>query len=327
MTGNGRTALILGITGGVGGATASALRRHGWTIRALYRDPAKLTAASGIDGRRGDALVPADVIAAADGVDVIVHAVNPPLYRNWETTVLPMLQSTIAAAKTSGARIVLPGTVYNFGSHPPALADEDAPQVADTKKGAIRVALERALENSGLPVLILRCGDFFGGPAGNSWFGQAMVKPGRPVTRIVWPGRSGVGHAFAYLPDVAETMARLLARDADLPRFARFHMDGHWFANEDEVLAAFRVATGRGDLRLGRFPWGLLRLATPVVPLFREMAELRYLWQVPLRLDNRRLTAFLGVEPHTPAPVALREALLSLGCLEARPVAEKAPAR
>lgn len=91
MTGNGKTALILGITGGVGGATAAALRRHGWTIRALLRDPAKLPAGQGVDGRRGDALVPADVIAAAKGVDVIVHAVNPPGYRNWETTVLPMV--------------------------------------------------------------------------------------------------------------------------------------------------------------------------------------------------------------------------------------------
>ncbi|PWR19317.1 NAD(P)H-binding protein [Zavarzinia aquatilis] len=327
MTGNGKTALILGITGGVGGATATALRRYGWTIRALLRDPAKLPTGLGIEARRGDALRPAEVIAAAEGVDAIVHGVNPPGYRHWETTVIPMLRSSIAAAKASGARIVLPGTVYNFGSHPPALAAEDAAQVANTKKGAIRIAMERALEDSGLPVLILRCGDFFGGPAGNSWFGQAMVRPGRPVTRIVWPGRDGVGHAFAYLPDVGETIARLLAREADLPRFARFHFDGHWFADGGELLAACRAATGRDALRLGRFPWPLVRLAAPVVPLFREMAELRYLWQVPLRLDNRRLTAFLGAEPHTPAPVALREALRTLGCLAAAPVAEKAPAR
>jgi hypothetical protein len=45
----------------------------------------------------------------------IVHAVNPPEYRNWAALVLPMIENTIAAAKTSGARILLPGTIYNFG--------------------------------------------------------------------------------------------------------------------------------------------------------------------------------------------------------------------
>ncbi len=38
-TAQSRIALVLGITGGVGGATAEALARHGWTIRALARDP------------------------------------------------------------------------------------------------------------------------------------------------------------------------------------------------------------------------------------------------------------------------------------------------
>ena len=52
---------------------------------------------------------------APQGRSLIVHAVNPPGYRNWATQVLPMIDNTIAAAKAVGARIVLPGTVYNFG--------------------------------------------------------------------------------------------------------------------------------------------------------------------------------------------------------------------
>ena len=50
-----------------------------------------------------------DVVAAAAGVSVVVHAANPPGYRNWKGLPLPMLESTIAAAKAAGARIVLPG--------------------------------------------------------------------------------------------------------------------------------------------------------------------------------------------------------------------------
>jgi hypothetical protein len=41
-------------------------------------------------------------------------------------------------------------------------------------------------------------------------------------------------------------------------------------------------------------------LASPFVTTFREMLEMRYLWGEPLRMDNSRLVAFLGQEPHTP---------------------------
>ena len=36
------------------------------------------------------------------------------------------------------------------------------------------------------------------------------------------------------------------------------------------------------------------------MPTFRELLEMRYLWQVPVRMDNARLRALVGQEPHTP---------------------------
>ncbi|MFA5122379.1 NAD(P)H-binding protein [Zavarzinia sp.] len=310
-----RTALILGASGGIGGETARALAARGWRIRALHRDPARVAADSRFDWRRGDAMSAADVIAAAAGVQAIVHAVNPPGYRNWQALVLPMMANTIAAARASGARILLPGTVYNFGAVSGLIA-EDAPQAAETRKGRIRIALERALEESGLPVLILRAGDFFGPASRNSWFGQGIVMPGRPLARVTYPGAPDVGHAWAYLPDVAETFARLLDREAELPRFARFHFGGHWFERGIDIAHVVREAAGRPELPIRTFPWAVVGLARPFVPLFRELWEMRYLWQIPLRLDNRRLRDFLGTEPHTPAFEAARASLAGLGCLE-----------
>jgi len=50
------------------------------------------------------------------------------------------------------------------------------------------------------------------------------------------------------------------------------------------------------------------------------MQEMTYLWKVPVRLDNTRLVAFLGEEPHTPAVDAVRATLRGMGCLrEERP--------
>ena len=106
-------ALVIGFTGGIGGATARALAARGFHIRALTRRPQR--AQPGVEWILGDAMNAADVLAAARGAAVIVHGANPPGYRNWRGLALPMLANTIAAAKQVQATIVFPGTVYNYG--------------------------------------------------------------------------------------------------------------------------------------------------------------------------------------------------------------------
>src|SRR5438128_29958 len=89
-----RIALVIGITGGIGGETARAVVHAGWTVRALHRDPERARRDApdlgAIEWQRGDAMNTADVVAAASGVSVVVHAVNPPGYKNWQGLVLPM---------------------------------------------------------------------------------------------------------------------------------------------------------------------------------------------------------------------------------------------
>jgi nucleoside-diphosphate-sugar epimerase len=319
-----RTALIVGATGGIGSETARALASSGWTVRALHRNPAeaarKFAWLGAIEWVQGDALNAAEVVAAAAGVSVIVHAANPPGYRNWKGLALPMLESTIAAARAAGARIVLPGTVYNFGTTEFPLVAESAPQRPDTRKGAIRVAMEARLREAardGVPVLVVRAGDFFGPHAGNSWFSQGLVKPGQPVRAVTYPGKPAVGHAWAYLPDLAETIVSLLERQADLQPFEVFHFGGHWFDRGITMAEETRRAAGVPEAPIRRFPWFAIYVLAPFVETLREMIEMRYLWTSPLQLDNRKLVAFLGREPHTPIDAALRETLNGLGCAQA----------
>jgi nucleoside-diphosphate-sugar epimerase len=183
-----RIALVLGATGGVGGETARALARRGWRIRALTRDVEKAkTLEADWNWVPGDAMDRAAVVAAAQGTQAIVHAVNPPGYRDWDRLVLPMIDNSIAAAKAVGARILLPGTIYNYGPDAFPVLREDSPQHPSTHKGKIRVALERRLAEAakdGVPSLVLRAGDFFGPRPGNSWFSQGLVKPGAPVRAV-----------------------------------------------------------------------------------------------------------------------------------------------
>ena len=318
-TGN-RTALVLGATGGIGGETGTALLRHGWHVRALARDSVKAaanrSAAVGMEWVQGDALDRDSVIAAARGVSLIVHAVNPAGYRNWGGLVLPMIDNSIAAARASGARVLLPGTIYNYGPDAYPVLREDSPQHPATRKGAIRVELERRLEEAtgdAVRTIVLRAGDFFGPRPGNNWFSQGLVKPGRPVRSITYPGAPGVGHAWAYLPDVAETFALLAERESSLEAFDTYHFEGHWDPDGTVMTTTIAQALGRPGLRVKRLPWSLLRLIAPFNETVRELLEMKPLWREPVRLDNRKLLATLGNEPRTPLPEAVSVSLRGIG--------------
>ncbi|THV15702.1 NAD(P)H-binding protein [Rhizobium rhizophilum] len=312
-------ALVLGATGGLGGALAEALLQRGYRVRAMHRAPDKQRLMRPrYEWVSGDAMISGDVLRAAEGASVIVHGVNPPGYQNWGELVLPMIDNTIAAAHAVGARILMPGTIYNFGADTFPLLKEDSRQAPQTVKGKIRVELEQRLEQAageGVPVIIVRAGDFFGPDAGNNWFAQSLVQPGKPVRFALNPGRKGVGHAWAYLPDVAETFIRLLDRADELPRFARFHMDGHYDHDGMQMVRAIGRAVGRPYILSFGFPWRLAGLARAFVPLIKELHEMRYLWRETIRLDNGALRGFLGEEPHTPIDHAVMVTLESLGCL------------
>ncbi|WP_448168419.1 NAD-dependent epimerase/dehydratase family protein [Burkholderia ambifaria] len=316
-----RQALVLGASGGIGGEVARQLRDAGWQVRALKRGLDVATVErDGIAWMRGDALDREAVVRAARGCSVIVHAVNPPGYRNWSGQVLPMIDNTIAAATVAHATVVLPGTIYNYGPDAFPVLREEAPQHPTTRKGAIRVELEQRLQAAtaqGVRTIIVRAGDFFGAYAGNNWFGQGLVKAGRPVASISVPGEPGVGHQWAYVPDVARTMVELIERRDTLEPFARFHLGGHWDADGTQMAQAVRRVAQRHGMRptVLRFPWWLVWAAAPFVTTMREMIEMRYLWREPLRMDNARVTAVLGREPVTPLDTAVEAALTGLGCL------------
>jgi nucleoside-diphosphate-sugar epimerase len=195
---------------------------------------------------------------------------------------------------------------------------EDSPQHATTHKGKIRIALEEKLESAardGVNSLIVRFGDFFGPKAGNNWFSQGMVTPGRPVASITNPGGRGIGHAWAYLPDAAEAFAELMDREQELGSFDRFHFGGHWDEDGSGMIAAIRKAAGNESIPQRHLPWRLLRLAAPFNETMRELCATRPLWQTPILLDNARLARFLGNEPHTPLETAVDATLRGMGCM------------
>jgi len=311
-----QTALVIGVTGSIGREVAAVLMSRGWQVRALHRNPAQAVVTSAlpqsIQWVKGDAMQMNDVIAAAHGTTLIVHAANPPNYRNWRGLALPMLDNTIAAAKAGNARILLPATIYNFGKDAPQLLMESSPQNPRSRKGQVRVEMELKLQQAsldGVRSIVVRAGDFFGPRAGNSWLTRGMTSSSPLLRSVSYPGPSSIGHSWAYIPDLAETMVRLIECERPMGAYEVVHFRGHWFERGVSLAELVCRLRGMNPARIKQFPWWAIKLASPFFAVCREMLEMRYLWQVPLQLNNEKLRALIGAEPHTPIETALAATL------------------
>lgn len=317
------TVLILGARGRFGLATARAFADAGWHVLAQTRPRAALPNERGSIEWLGIELNDTNALAtAAYGATVVVHALNPA-YTNtaWQTQVLPMTDAAIAVTRALGATLMVPGNVYNFGADMPERLRENTPQLARTLKGKIRIAMEQRLRNSGVPSIVIRAGDFFGGGKG-TWFDTAMVKDIRKG-QFTYPGAPGVSRAWAYLPDLARTFVAVAQRRAQLPAFEVLHFAGHRITGQRwlDVLSPLAQAQGwvtaGAALKLSPLPWPIIRIGALFVPTWNALLEMRYLWQTPHALANDKLTALVGAEPHTPLAQAAQAALIDLGLLSA----------
>jgi nucleoside-diphosphate-sugar epimerase len=263
-----RIVLILGARGQSGSAFASAFEGAGWQVRRYLRGT--------------------DIDIAARGVDLVVNALNPPAYHDWARQIPAITALAMQAARVSGARVLIPGNVYVFGNQP-APWGPHTPHRPCSRKGQVRAAMEAAWRASGLPVTILRAGDFIDGARPDLLMGRVVLK-GLAKGRISALGDPGAVRTHAYLPDLARA-AVALADVPDLPVFADVPFPGHAFSL-DELADEIGRQTGRMP-RITRFPWWALRLAAPFWELARELGEMRYLYDHPHRLDGTALAGWL----------------------------------
>lgn len=306
--------LILGANGRFGATATQAFAAAGWQVLAqVRRPPAALPA--GAQAVTIDLSDTAALAAVAAGARAVVYAINP-VYTRWATDLLPMARQGMAVAERLGAVFMLPGNVYNFGADMPPVLREDTPQTATGRKGRLRIALEAELQQRAargqLRSLVIRAGDFFGSGSG-TWLDQAIVKS-LAKGKLVYPGPTDRVHAWTYLPDLAQAFVAAAARSAEGPAFRCWHHRSHdvtgtVLLDTIERLAHELGLAPTGPLKRGGLPWGVIRVGGWVVPIWRELAEMAYLWEVPHRLDGQALEAALGPLPHTPLDVALRATL------------------
>lgn len=281
-----QTVLILGASGKIGAHAAKAFASAGWQVRRF--------------NRKTD-----DMTQAAQGCDVIVNGLNPPNYHDWARLIPQITAQVIAAARASGATVIVPGNVYVYGDHPGEWS-ETTPHRPCSRKGAIRAEMERSYAKSGAQTILLRAGDFIDPDHNGDLMSVVNFKSvGRgKVTSL---GPADARHAYVWLPDWARAAVMLAEKRESLARYEEVNMPG-LAVTMDEIAAEAERQLGR-PLRVVRFPWWLMRLAAPVWELARELGEMRYLWTVPHSLSGEKFARLLPEFTPTPFAEVIRGAL------------------
>ena len=304
--------VVLGGAGRLGRAAAEAFKSAGWQVASLVRGSSAGSAAPGTEIIAVDARDAQAVIAATSGADVVLNALNVP-YADWERLAPALTDTAIAAARESRATLIFPGNLYNYGAGMPARIDETTSMHPTSRKGTIRVAIEtrmREAAEGGLRTIVVRTGDYLGGEGRGSWLDRIIVK-GIAAGRLTYPGPLDTIHEWAYLSDVAQAMVQLAERRERLAPFATLGFAGHAVTGREFVAAISRAC--RRDFKIDYVPWRLLKMMGLVVPVFRELTDISYLWSTPHAIDGARLTEIIGDIPRTPLDRAITASLAALG--------------
>lgn len=296
--------IILGAKGRFGQAAMTAFQNAGWNVRAFGR-AWKQNAPQGVTQIEGDAFDKASLTKACMGCDVIVNTLNPP-YENWVRDLPRLTKNVINAAKVSGATVLIPGNVYNYGANKPETLTETTPWRPTSRKGHLRVAMENAFRDAQVPTIVLRGGDYIGEGQTGNWF-DGYITAKSHAGKIMYPGPLDQIHAWAYLPDMARAAVELANARDRFDTFEEFCFEGYSLTGRGLVDAVSR-AVGKPQ-KVSGLPWFLVRLMGLLQPNMREVYEMRYLWRVPHRMGGAKLANFLPDFRPTPLADAMKAAL------------------
>jgi nucleoside-diphosphate-sugar epimerase len=280
--------------GPVGATTAEELVARGHQVRVLSRSGGRSTGS--VEHRQVDATDVESLTAAARGAAALYNAVNPA-YHRWATDWPPVAAALLSAAERTGAVLVTMSNLYGYG-RPSGHMTTDTPLAATDVKGRVRIAMWTdalaAHEAGRVRVTEARAADFVGPqvPAAHSHLTRPL--PALRKGRRAWVvGDPDVPRSWAYLPDVAATLATLGTDERALGR--AWHVPSAPPRSQRQALGDLAAALGLPAVPVSGIPWPVLRAVGLAVPMMREVVAVRHQFDQEFVIDAGATTAALGV--------------------------------
>ncbi|MEL6428525.1 MAG: NAD-dependent epimerase/dehydratase family protein [Planctomycetota bacterium] len=284
-------------------AVARSLFARGERVRIVRRTGSSNALATGVSMHCAD-LRDADVAAHAfAGASVVYHCAAPP-YHRWPVDFPPLQRGIVTGAIRNDVTLVAIDNLYGYGTA--GRLTEDTPQVATTRKGAVRAGLAaELLDLSARGVLnasIARASDFFGPGVRLSAVGERFWPRVLAGKACHWVGDPDAAHTFTYVDDVASTMVTLGATPSAWGR--AWHVPSPPPVSARRFAAIAAEAEGVDAPEFATVSPTAQKLIGLLVPPVRELAEVRYLFDSPLHMDDGAFRARFGGD-HTPIRAAI----------------------
>lgn len=255
----------------------------------------------------GDGFNQRELDQAASGVDTIFNAVNIP-YQDWREK-LPVLNGNILSeAKKSKARLAIVDNIYAYGRAkgvPVSEADEKNPH---TKKGKIRLDLERMAKQSGVELFIAHFPDFYGPNAGNTLLNYTLMAMAKGKT-AKYIGDQTLLREFIYTPDGAKALVELAMHEKAYGQ--NWNIPGTGTITGEEVIRITGEYTNYRK-KVPTVTRNMIRFLGFFDKFMKEYLEMYYLTEEPVVLNGSKYEREIGEIPRTPYQEGIHNTLASI---------------
>ncbi len=298
---------IFGAAGAIGRAVGAELERRKLSYRVVGRTRRKLAAAfPSAEVIEADLALAAGAAAAAHNARIVIYAIGVP-YNAFHLHPVLMQNALDAAAAEGIERVVVVSSVYSYGRPQTPLVTEDHPRQPVSRKGALRKQQEDAAlaahGKRGLHTLVLHLPDFYG-PYADLSIANPIFEAAVSGKRAVWLGSPDLPHEFLFVPDAGPVIVDLALRGDVWGQ--RWNLGGVGAITAREFISSVFREVGR-EPKFQSVRKSMLRLAGIFNPFLREVAEMFYLQETPLILDDSKLRQRLGELQKTPYAEGIRQ--------------------
>lgn len=313
-----KKAIVIGATGGTGAVIASELVKRGIPTVAFGRSRHKLEELAGGLGNPahlllaiGDASRTDDIAAAAKDADVLFHCANVP-YNEMESKLIPLGESVMEAADRLSLKVVVIDGIYPYGRRQMDRVTEEHPKQPHTKKGKVRLAFEQMIFSSRWSQarpMIVRLPDYYGPTANQASYLGGTLEAIAAGKMAFFVGNMKTPREYVFLPDAAMMIVELAA--SELAYGQNWNIPGSDIISGREIVRIAKQASGTNKPVFALKKVGLSLLGL-FVPVMKEVVEMLYLTEEPLRLSGEKYQRHIGAIPATRPEVGIAATIREL---------------
>jgi len=306
-----KKAVVLGATGGMGVAIVHELITRGIEVTAFARNEEKLTyhfgAQSLVNIFPGNVFSKQELNDVVKGNDVIFHAINIP-YADWQKKLSILTKNIINVTKENSAKLAIVDNIYSYGKNPGKKVQETTSKTPHTKKGKIRLEMEKLYKTANIPYVIAHFPDFYGPYVENSLLNFTLRDMAKNQT-AQFVGNQTIAREHIFTPDGAKALVQLAENENAY--YQNWNIPAYDVITGEEIISIVRELI-KSQSKVSTVTKNMLRFVGIFNKQMREFVEMQYLNEDPVILDGEKYERIIGPLPKTNYEEGIRKTLESM---------------